>query len=59
MTINEVVVARLLREYYNDAVELSRVTLDDDLEAAIIALDEEYASIIAKELKWQLSRYLF
>ncbi len=51
MTINEVVVARLLREYYNDAVELSRVTLDDDLEAAIIALDEEYASIIAKELK--------
>ena len=59
MTINEVVVARLLREYYNDAVELSRVTLDDDLESAIIALDEEYASIIAKELKWQLSRYLF
>ncbi len=51
MTINEVVVARLLREYYNDAVELSRVTLDDDLESAIIALDEEYASIIAKELK--------
>ena len=59
MTINEVVVARLLREYYNDAVELSRVTLDDDLESAIIALDEEYASIIAKELKWQLYRYLF
>lgn len=59
MTINEVVVARLLREYYNDAVELSRVTLDDDLESAIIALDEEYASIIAKELKWQLFRYLF
>ena len=59
MTINEVVVARLLREYYNNAVELSRVTLDDDLESAIIALDEEYASIIAKELKWQLSRYLF
>jgi hypothetical protein len=49
--IDETVIARLLREYYNDAVEVSRVTLDDDLEAAIIALDEDYAHRIVEELK--------
>lgn len=56
MTVQETIVARQLRNYYNEVMEIDEelnneeITLQES-ELALIQLDEKYAAIIVKELK--------